>query len=143
MIPLVVRLQKSFQAWAQPGFEPFRFDYNVDRIDALSTERAAEWDRIGKAAFLTLDEQREAVGYGALPKDGDCRQAMPRWSAATADQPRVPAGVPTAEDGRAAEPAEIREAGLAAARHRARRRDVEGQVQTATNHNSRVASDVD
>jgi hypothetical protein len=33
--PLVTRLQKSFQAWLQPGFAPFRFDYNADRLEAL------------------------------------------------------------------------------------------------------------
>ncbi|MEK4035631.1 hypothetical protein WOC76_05330 [Methylocystis sp. IM3] len=26
MLPLVTRVQKSFQGWLQPGFEPFRFD---------------------------------------------------------------------------------------------------------------------
>jgi phage portal protein BeeE len=40
VIPLVVRLQKAFQAWAQPGFGLFRFDYNIDRIEALAYERA-------------------------------------------------------------------------------------------------------
>lgn len=64
VLPLVARLQKSLQAWMQPGFAPFRFDYNADRIDALAEERAIEWERIGKAAFLTRDEQREAAGYG-------------------------------------------------------------------------------
>jgi len=64
VLPLVVRLQKSFQAWLQPGFESFRFDYNADRVEALAEERASEWERIGKASFLTVDERREAVGYG-------------------------------------------------------------------------------
>lgn len=63
IIPLVRRLQTSFHAWTQPGFAPFRIDYNADRIDALAQERAIEWSRIGAAAFLTVDEQREAAGY--------------------------------------------------------------------------------
>ena len=66
MIPLVARTQRSFAAWLRPAFGEFRFDYDVDRIDALSGERAAEWDRIGKASFLTDDEKREAVGYGGF-----------------------------------------------------------------------------
>ncbi|WP_400766249.1 phage portal protein [Methylosinus sporium] len=68
IIPLVRRLQKAFHAWAQPGFAPFRFDYDADRIDALAQERALEWSRIGGAAFLTVDEQREAAGYGPMGK---------------------------------------------------------------------------
>ncbi len=30
VIPMVARLQKSFHAWLQPGFDLFRFDYNAD-----------------------------------------------------------------------------------------------------------------
>jgi hypothetical protein len=66
IIPLVRRMQKAFHAWAQPGFSPFRLDYDADRIDALAKERALEWSRIGSAAFLTVDEQREAAGYGPM-----------------------------------------------------------------------------
>ena len=68
VIPLVARTQRSVAAWLQPAFGSFRLDYNVDRIDALAGERAAEWDRIGKASFLADDEKREAVGYGAKSK---------------------------------------------------------------------------
>ncbi len=69
VLPLVTRVQKSFQAWLQPGYGTFRLDYNADRLEALAAERAAEWDRIGKADFLTLDEKREAVGYGRASAD--------------------------------------------------------------------------
>ncbi|MBU3887459.1 phage portal protein [Methylosinus sp. KRF6] len=84
IIPLVRRLQKAFHAWAQPGFAPFRLDYDADRIDALAKERALEWSRIGGAAFLTVDEQREAAGYG--PMGGHAKYSR--------DQPRVSAGSP-------------------------------------------------
>ena len=69
VLPLVVRVQKSFQAWLQPAYGDFRIDYNADRLEALATERAAEWERVGKASFLTLDEQREALGYGPAPRE--------------------------------------------------------------------------
>jgi HK97 family phage portal protein len=75
VIPLVQRLQKAIAAWAQPGFAPFRLDYNADRIDALAPERAQEWSRIGAAAFLTVDEQREAAGYG--PMGARAKRARP------------------------------------------------------------------
>ena len=66
VIPLVARTQKQFAAWLKPAFEPFRFDYDVDRIDALAADRESEWRRIDGASFLTEDEKREAVGYGTL-----------------------------------------------------------------------------
>ncbi len=69
VLPLVTRVQKSFQAWLAPGYGPFRFDYNADRLEVLASKRAAEWDRSGKPQFLTLDEQREAVGYGPAPRN--------------------------------------------------------------------------
>jgi HK97 family phage portal protein len=68
IIPLVSRTQKTFAAWLRPAFEPFRFEYDVDRIDALAADRESEWRRIDAASFLTQDEKREAVGYGALPR---------------------------------------------------------------------------
>ncbi len=93
VLPLVTRVQKSFQAWLQRGYAPFRLDYNADRLEALATERASEWERVGRAGFLTLDEQREAVGYGPAPKDGMFSKlsgALERRYAP--GQPRVPAG---------------------------------------------------
>lgn len=82
VIPIVARLQKSFQAWLQPGYDVFRFDYNIDRIDALAEERTMEWRRINDASFLTADEKREAAGYGPTPAAAD----KPRASGA-AEQP--------------------------------------------------------
>ena len=68
VIPLVARTQKSVAAWFAPSFGGLHFDYNIDRIEALAAERQMEWSRVGAAAFLTQDEKREALGYGALPK---------------------------------------------------------------------------
>jgi len=66
IIPLVVRTQSLFQAWLNDYFGPFRFDYNIDRIDALAEDRIQEWTRINNATFLTDNEKREAVGYAPL-----------------------------------------------------------------------------
>ena len=93
VLPLVARVQKSFQAWLQPHFGPFRLDYNADRLEALASERASEWERVGKAAFLTLDEQREAVGYGPAPKEAlFAKRDLALERRYRPDQPRVPAG---------------------------------------------------
>jgi phage portal protein BeeE len=34
VLPLVARVQKSFQAWLQPGFGSFRLDYNARHLEA-------------------------------------------------------------------------------------------------------------
>jgi HK97 family phage portal protein len=73
IVPFVSRLQKSFESWMQADFGTFELRANLDGVDALSSERASEWARIGAASFLTDDEKREAVGYaprgakGTLP----------------------------------------------------------------------------
>ena len=98
VIPLVGRLQNSFAAWLAPGYGALRFEANLDSIDALAEERAREWRRIGDAAFLTRDEQREAAGYGPAPKDardiagGDAGAAVAPELRYRPDQPRAPAG---------------------------------------------------
>ena len=66
IVPLLGRLQRGFESWMQPDFGAFEVRANLDGIDALSSERASEWARIGAATFLTDDEKREAVGYGPL-----------------------------------------------------------------------------
>lgn len=67
VVPFASRIQKSFEGWLQTEYGPFELRPNLDRIDALSTERTAEWARIGAASFLTDDEKREALGYGPRP----------------------------------------------------------------------------
>lgn len=69
IIPLVVRTQSVLQTWLQDYFGTFRFDYNIDRIDALAEDRAREWQRVTNATFLTENEKREAVGYAPLEKN--------------------------------------------------------------------------
>ena len=39
---------------------------DTDRIEALAADRAALWERLTRAPFLTLNEKRVAAGYGAM-----------------------------------------------------------------------------
>jgi phage portal protein BeeE len=41
---------------------------DTDKIEALSPDRAALWDRVSKAPFLSVNEKRLATGYG--PAEG-------------------------------------------------------------------------
>jgi HK97 family phage portal protein len=67
VLPLASRVGASIAQWLSPRFgEAIRVTIDTDRIDALAADRAALWDRVTGAAFLTLNEKREAVGYGPV-----------------------------------------------------------------------------
>ena len=67
VLPLAARVGASLAQWLSPQFgEAIRVTIDTDRIDALAADRAALWDRVSNAAFLTLNEKREAVGYGPV-----------------------------------------------------------------------------
>ncbi len=65
VLPLVGRTAEAIAAWLGPHFPgALRLGFDTDAVDALSTERAALWARVGTADFLSRDEKRQAVGYG-------------------------------------------------------------------------------
>ncbi len=67
VLPLLNRTFGSIAHWLSPSFgDEFRLEPDLDRIEALSTERAALWARVDSASFLDRNEKRQAVGYGAM-----------------------------------------------------------------------------
>ena len=67
VLPLAQRTGSAIAQWLSPQFgEAIRVTIDTDRIDALAADRAALWDRVSGAAFLTLNEKREAVSYGPV-----------------------------------------------------------------------------
>ncbi|MGL4261566.1 MAG: phage portal protein [Afipia sp.] len=71
ILPLASRVGASIAHWLSPHFgENLRIVVDTDRIDALAGDRAALWDRVANAPFLTLNEKREATGYAPVA-DGD------------------------------------------------------------------------
>lgn len=66
VLPLVGRTAAALAHWLSPAFgEGLALGVDMDAIDALSSDRAALWARVSAADFLTDDEKRIAVGYGA------------------------------------------------------------------------------
>jgi HK97 family phage portal protein len=65
VLPLVLKTCESITAWLEPfyGEEGFQLEPDIDRIEALASERESLWRRVEAASFLTEDEKREAVGY--------------------------------------------------------------------------------
>jgi len=67
VLPLASRVGHALAQWLSPAFgDGIRVTIDTDRIDALSADRAALWERVSNAAFLTLNEKREAVGYAPV-----------------------------------------------------------------------------
>jgi HK97 family phage portal protein len=66
VLPLAARTAQSLAHWLGPTWPgDLRLEPDLDRIDALSAERGELWARVGASDFLTRDEKRAAVGYGA------------------------------------------------------------------------------
>lgn len=66
VLPLGNRIAQALAQWLAPAFGALTLAIDIDRIDALSGDRAALWERVTKAPFLTVNEKRAAVGYGAV-----------------------------------------------------------------------------
>jgi HK97 family phage portal protein len=111
VLPLAARTAQSLAHWLGPAWPgDLRLEPDLDRIDALSAERGELWSRVGAADFLTRDEKRAAVGYGADegrtslkggwggldPLDGNVTATPAGEVGGSSDhwrnQPRVPAG---------------------------------------------------
>jgi HK97 family phage portal protein len=67
VLPLLSRVLGDLAHWLAPAFgtEALQLEPDLDRIEALSSEREALWRRVEGASFLTDEEKRTAVGYGA------------------------------------------------------------------------------
>src|SRR5690606_30856503 len=63
IIPLVGMVAGALSQWLAPAFDGAELVPDFDGIEALADERAALWERIGRAEFLSEDEKREALGW--------------------------------------------------------------------------------
>ena len=67
VLPLAARIACALTNWLAPAFGyGLVLSADSDRVEALSSDRAALWDRVGNATFLTANEKRLATGYGAV-----------------------------------------------------------------------------
>ena len=65
VVPLLGRVTDALGNFIGPAFGPdLRLTYDLDQVEALSSDRDALWARVDKAGFLSDAEKRAAVGYG-------------------------------------------------------------------------------
>jgi HK97 family phage portal protein len=76
VLPLAGRIVQALAQWLAPAFGAVTLAADLDRVEALSGDRAALWQRVTNAPFLTLNEKRAATGYGAV-QGGDRFQNAP------------------------------------------------------------------
>ena len=100
VLPLVQRTTAALGEWLGPGYGAnLRLKADTEGIDALSSERDAQWSRLDKSTFLTINEKRIAAGYGPVAGgDGIASPAQPSSVKEVAldrkypGQPRTPRG---------------------------------------------------
>jgi HK97 family phage portal protein len=67
VLPLAARIGCALTHWLAPVFgDGLMLAADTDRIEALSADRAALWERVSKAPFLSVNEKRLATGYGPV-----------------------------------------------------------------------------
>jgi HK97 family phage portal protein len=71
VLPLVTRAAQAISVWLAPAYgDALELRPAFDRIEALASDRAALWEQMQKAGFITINEKRAAIGLGPIA-DGD------------------------------------------------------------------------
>lgn len=67
VLPLLDSIVAELNAWLLPYYDTnLKFSYDLDSIQALAPKREMAWAKVESAAFLTINEKRQAVGYGPI-----------------------------------------------------------------------------
>lgn len=67
VLPLASRIGCALTQWLAPVFgADAKLVADPDRIPALAADRAALWDMVTNAPFLTANEKRALTGFGPL-----------------------------------------------------------------------------
>ncbi len=67
VVPLLRHLRDEFNGWLVPMFDDdLVLEIDLDEIPALTLRREKIWQRLQAANFLTINEKREAAGFGPV-----------------------------------------------------------------------------
>jgi HK97 family phage portal protein len=78
VFPMMDLLRDALNAWLVPRYgDNLRLMYDKDAVDVVSEKRRSAFERVQAADWLSLNEQREATGYGVLEEeDADVPRAL-------------------------------------------------------------------
>lgn len=72
VLPLVERTCQALTNFFAPTYgESFRVTYDEDQVVGLIAEREELWDKVTTADHITVDEKRDATGYGPYEPSTD------------------------------------------------------------------------
>ncbi|MGN6671055.1 MAG: phage portal protein [Candidatus Nucleicultricaceae bacterium] len=67
ILPLLDYLTDELNRWLTPLYGAgLRLAYDIEGVPALAERRNETWQKLEQVTFLTQNEKREAIGYGAL-----------------------------------------------------------------------------
>lgn len=67
VLPLAGKILAAFEAWLAPlAGGDFYMEIDKDEVSALTARRDVLWDKLQRSDFLTVNEKREALGYGPV-----------------------------------------------------------------------------
>lgn len=67
ILPMLDYLTDELNRWLTPLYGAgLRLAYDIEGVPALAERRNETWQKLEQVTFLTQNEKREAVGYGAL-----------------------------------------------------------------------------
>jgi HK97 family phage portal protein len=67
VLPVAARVGTALTQWLAPAYGgEIRLVADTDRIDALSADRSALWERVTNAPFLSVNEKRALTGFGPV-----------------------------------------------------------------------------
>lgn len=76
VVPLAWRTARALSSWLSPAYAGhLELRPDLDRVEALASERDALWSRLEEASYLTPNEKRAGVGYPPLTDNQDPDQA--------------------------------------------------------------------
>lgn len=87
VLPLATGLVGELSRWLAPAFGGAELRLDQDGIPALVERRRALWDKVVGAHFLTINEQREALGYARVDLPGSDDLWLPAGLAPLAGAP--------------------------------------------------------
>ncbi|MHA1599904.1 MAG: phage portal protein, partial [Alphaproteobacteria bacterium] len=67
VVPLLRHVRDEFNGWLVPMFgDDLKLEIDLDEVPALALRREKIWRRLQLADFLTVNEKREAAGFGPV-----------------------------------------------------------------------------